>query len=96
MNTTLCAAVNGRQLLELRYHGYARIVEPYAYGRDKSGDALLRRFQISGVSESGQSSGWKRLKVADVFAIHEQKNTFSPRPDYRRCDKAMPFMFCQL
>ena len=96
MNTEICAAINGRQLLELRYHGYARLVEPYAYGRDKNGEALLRCFQISGGSESGQIIGWKILKVAEVFAIHEQKNTFSQRPEYRRGDRAMVFMFCQL
>jgi hypothetical protein len=96
MNADICAAINGRQLLELRYHGYARIVEPYAYGRDKNGDALLRCYQISGGSESGQPTGWKILKVAEVFAINEQAAIFTPRPEYRRGDKAMIFMFCQL
>jgi len=96
MSPTICSAIHGRQLLELRYHGYARTVEPYAYGRDKNGDALLRCFQISGGSESGQPTGWKILKVAEVFAINEQKATFRPRPEYRRDDKAMAFMFCQL
>jgi hypothetical protein len=96
MNPTICAAINGRQLLELRYHGFSRMIEPYAYGRDKNGDALLRCFQISGGSESGQTTGWKILKVAEIFAIHEQKNTFSQRPEYRRGDRAMAFIFCQL
>ena len=96
MNTEICAAINGRQLLELRYHGFSRLVEPYAYGRDKTGDALLRCFQVSGGSESGQSSGWKLLKVAEVFAIHKDKHSFSPRPEYRRADKAMVFTYCQL
>jgi hypothetical protein len=96
MNTDICAAINGRQLLELRYHGYARTVEPYAYGRDKHGDALLRCYQISGGSESGQPTGWKILKVAEVFAINEQMATFTPRSEYRRGDKAIALMFCQL
>jgi hypothetical protein len=96
MSPTICSAINGRQLLELRYHGYVRTVEPYAYGRDKNGDALLRCFQISGGSESGQPTGWKLLKVADAFAINEQKATFMSRPEYRRGDKAIAFMFCQL
>lgn len=96
MNATICAAINDRQLLELRYHGYVRIVEPYAYGRDKNGDALLRCFQISGGSDSGQATGWKLLKMADIFAIREQSIAFAPRPEYRRGDKAMTFMLCQL
>jgi hypothetical protein len=96
MNATICAAVKAGHLLELRHHGYARVVEPYAYGRDRNGDALLRCYQISGGSESGQTTGWKLLKVADVFAINGQKVTFTPRPEYRCDDKAMDFMFCQL
>jgi hypothetical protein len=96
MNPTICTAIDGRQLLELRYHGYARIVEPYAYGRDKNGDAVLRCYQLSGGSVSGQTTGWKLLKVADAYAINEQKEGFSPRPEYRRGDKSMTFMFCQL
>ncbi|SDR51245.1 hypothetical protein SAMN05443245_6873 [Paraburkholderia fungorum] len=96
MNPTICSAIKDRQLLELRYHGFSRVVEPYAYGRDKNGDAILRCFQISGGSESGQTTGWKILKVAAVFAINEQQATFTPRTEYRRGDKAIAFMFCQL
>jgi len=96
MNATINDAIRGTIVLELRYHGYSRIVEPHAYGRDKDGDEILRCFQTSGGSESGERVGWKLLKVRDVFSLHLTKETFTPRPEYRRNDKAMVYVFSQL
>jgi hypothetical protein len=96
MNTTIAEAIRDRNVLELRYHGYSRIVEPHAYGRDKDGDEILRCFQTSGGSESSEQVGWKLLKVRDVFSLHLTPETFATRPEYRRNDKAMVYVFCQL
>jgi hypothetical protein len=89
-------AIKENKVLELRYHGYSRIVEPHAYGRDKAGDEILRCYQTSGGSESGERTGWKLLKVRDVFSLHLTKESFAARPEYRRNDKAMAFVFSQL
>jgi YD repeat-containing protein len=35
MNRTICKAVEQRRVLELRYHGYSRIVERHVTGRKK-------------------------------------------------------------
>jgi hypothetical protein len=96
MNAEISEAIANHHLLELRYHGYSRTVEPHAYGRDKSGDEVLRCYQISGGSESGERVGWKLLKVADVFSIQTLKQSFSQRSEYKRDDKAMGYIFSQL
>ncbi len=96
MKDEIVEAIANRQVLELRYSGYTRTVEPHAYGRDKSGDEVLRCFQTSGGSQSGERVGWKLLKVADAYAFHKLKETFSPRPEYKRNDKAMEYIFRQL
>jgi len=96
MNSIICEAIHNKQVLELRYHGYSRVVEPHAHGRDKSGDEVLRCYQVSGGSESGERIGWKLLKVRDAFSLHVIEAEFAPRPEYRRNDKAMEYMFCQL
>jgi hypothetical protein len=57
MNSTIIESINQKQCLELRYHGYSRAVEPYAYGRDKEGDEILRCFQTAGGSISGERVG---------------------------------------
>jgi hypothetical protein len=96
MNQIICDAIRDQRVLELRYHGYSRTVEPHSYGRDKSGDEILRCYQISGGSESGERIGWKLLKIRDAFSIYVTTDSFTPRPQYRRNDKAMEYLFCQL
>lgn len=96
MNPSVTQAIQQRKVLELRYHGYSRMVEPHAYGRDKDGDEILRCYQISGGSESGERAGWKLLKVREVFSLHLTNNTFVARPEYKRNDKAMANVFEQL
>ena len=88
MKSELVGAIQDSKVVELRYHGYARTVEPHAYGRDTSGDEILRCFQTSGGSESGERTGWKLLKVAEVYSVHVQKTTFQARGGYRKNDKA--------
>lgn len=89
MKTEITEAISQMVSIELRYSGYMRIVEPHAYGRDKSGEEILRCFQASEGSESDESTGWKLLKVADAYAIQGTRTKFSPRPEYRRNDRAM-------
>ena len=96
MNSIITEAITQRRVLELRYHGYSRVVEPYVYGRDKGGDELLRCYQISGGSESGERSGWKLLKVRDVFMPVLIKQDFTVRQEYRRGDKAMVYIFAEV
>jgi len=96
VNTSVTQAIQQRKVLELRYHSHSRIVEPHAYGRAKDGDEILRCYQTSGGSESGQRAGWKLLKVREVFSLHLTNNTFAARPEYKRNDKAMAYIFEQL
>ena len=96
MKNELCIAIKDQHLVELRYSGYSRTVEPHAYGRDKSGDEILRCYQTFGGSESGEREGWKLLKVREVFSLHPTPNNFSTRLNYKRGDKAMDYIFCQI
>ena len=96
MNQTICEAIQDQLVLELRYHGYSRLVEPHAYGRDKNGDEIVRCYQISGGSESGERIGWKLLKVGEVFSLSTTSDQFRARAGYRRNDKAIEYVFCQI
>ncbi|HYD96158.1 MAG TPA: hypothetical protein VEC01_12595 [Noviherbaspirillum sp.] len=95
MNPTICNAITGRRVLELRYHGYSRIVEPHIYGTDRHGDEVLRCYQLAGGSESGERAGWKMLKVRDAQVVHLTETQFLVRPEYRRDDKVVRNVFCQ-
>jgi hypothetical protein len=96
VNQEIIDAITELRALELRYNGYTRTVEPHAYGRDKSGDEILRCFQTGGGSQSGERVGWKLLKVADAYTIHKLQQSFSQHAEYKRNDKAMDYMFRQL
>jgi hypothetical protein len=96
MNSAIAQAIEQHRIVDLRYHGYSRSVEPHAYGRDKKGDEVLRCFQVSGGSDSGERSGWKLLKVGEAFTVELTNEKFTPRAEYKRNDKAMEFFFCQL
>lgn len=96
MNITISQAIRERRLLVLRYGGYSRTVEPHAYGRDKEGDEVLRCFQVTGGSISGERIGWKLLKVREIFALNLLEKVYSMRPEYKRGDKAMVYVFEQV
>jgi hypothetical protein len=96
MNPTICKAVEERRVLELRYHGYSRIVEPHVYGQDKKGDEVVRCYQLAGGSDSGERAGWKLLKIKEAVLVHLAETLFVPRSEYTRDDKVVIKVFCQV
>ena len=96
-NSLLAQAVTDRRLVELRYHGFSRTVEPHAYGVDNKGVEKLRFWQVSGGSESGESAGWKLLNVGDIGSSTLSEDAFQgARPRYKRDDPAMLHIYAQL
>ena len=96
MNAIILKSIQQSKVLELRYHNYSRTVEPHAYGRDKMGEEILRCYQTSGGSESGEQVGWKLLKVRETFSVDLSVISFSSRLGYKRNDQAMEYIFDQL
>jgi len=97
MNTTICRAIQERQLVQFYYDGGHRLVEPHCYGESKDGNELLRAYQISGHSKSGRSEGWKLFRVDELSSLRIIDRSFSgPRPQYNPNDKAMASVYCCL
>ena len=87
---TLREAINSRTVLEVNYEPGVRFVEPHCLGRSKDGNLLLRAFQTSGASESGEHFNWKLFRVDKLkFATPTNDNFPGPRPEYNPDDKAM-------
>ena len=82
----LVDAITRRKVVELRYHRYSRIVEPYVYGAGRDGLERIRCYQIAGDSESGEMTGWKLLRVDEIVSLRVTQSSFRVRPDYRRDD----------
>lgn len=93
----ICSAIEKRNVLQFIYDGYTRVIEPHAYGVNDAGHELLRAYQTSGGSESGNQIGWKMFRVDQMHSVHESGARFSgPRPKYRKNDSDMSRIYCQL
>ena len=97
MNEQLCSAINSRKIIRFYYNGGYRNVEPFCYGMGTSGNELLRGYQISGYSESGQPTDWKLFIVPDIKDLSITSESFSgTRPFYNPNDSAMTLIYCHV
>jgi len=97
MKRIICDAIESRSELRFSYHGGTRKAEPHCYGVGKDGDELLRAYQTSGFSSSGNHRGWKLLQVSEMKSITLSGAVFErPRRGYNRDDPAMDRFVCRL
>ena len=90
-------AIRSRRLLEFRYHGGKRVVEPHSYGLDKRKREVLCAYQIEGASRSGQRQGWKNFVVRELSELRVDARHFDqPRAEYRHDDGAFRQILAQL
>ena len=83
-------AIADRRRLAINYPPGARIIEPHALGYGSSGQVLLRAFQVSGASASGEHEWWKLFRLDRLNGANDNGETFpGPRPEYKQNDKAM-------
>lgn len=79
----IASAITNRQLLTFTYDGFARTVEPHAYGLDRKGHPALLAYQVSGGSRSGHPVGWKLFHRDGMQSLSVLPETFSgPRAGY--------------
>jgi len=96
MNSVLCEAIEGKLLIEFFYEGGIRIVEPHCYGISSAGNEALRGYQIGGFSSSG-TLGWRMFTLSKVRNMAVTVKTFpNPRPGYKKGDRGMKEIFCEL
>ncbi len=76
-------ALAERRIVEFRYHGHARRVEPHALGHITENRLALLGWQVSGGSASEPPPGWRTFVVAEIEAPKLMRKKFAPRPDYR-------------
>jgi hypothetical protein len=93
----LKSAVEKHEVLRFVYKGGERIVEPQAFGLDWDGDDVLRAYQISGGSESGEPVGLKLFHVAEMSGLRKTgKNFGNARPEHNPNDSAMRTIYAAL
>ncbi|AWB21794.1 hypothetical protein DA075_13415 [Methylobacterium currus] len=96
MKTAQEALAQGR-CLEVRYDGYVRVVEVHACGFTRQNHAVMRVWQVSGGSVSGERTGWKMLRLDEALALAVTgEASEAPRQGYRRGDAGMARIVAQV
>jgi len=96
MNKTICSAITQKRVVQFYYEEELRIVEPHCHGLTTAGNDGLRAYQIGGYSSSG-NMGWKMYDLGKAKKIQILLDNFKgPRPGYKRNDKGMSKIYCQL
>jgi len=96
MNTIIVKAITEKKLLSFYYNGGQRIIKPHCYGITTAGNEGLRGFQVSGYSSSGKM-GWKMFDLSKASNIEVLNDQFlNPEPGYKRGDKGMSSIYCEL
>ena len=88
---SLCSAITQKKCVKLTYKGHRRTVEVHAVGRARNGRILLRCYQVSGGSKSGDAEGWKLMQTGKITNLRiVELASKAPRPNYIASDPAMP------
>jgi hypothetical protein len=94
---TACQALREGKVLELRYDGYSRCVEAHACGYTKQGHAVLRAWQVSGGSASGERQGWKLMRLDEASGAQiSSEPSQAPRKGFKTGDPAMARIVCEV
>ncbi|MBH25391.1 MAG: hypothetical protein CMH57_13280 [Myxococcales bacterium] len=99
MHDQIQEAILDQQVMFLRYRdGRLRIVEPYCYWETPRGQRMMRAYQRSGYSASGEAEGWKTFKVADIRGFKERGERFElpPREGYSPFDMPVARFFAMI
>jgi hypothetical protein len=97
MQNLLTRAIRDRSVVGFHYDGHPRAVEPHCLGLSPKGALLLRAYQISGSSSSGDPVAWRLFTVSKIVNARVSEHTFSrARPDYNPADSAMATVIAAL
>lgn len=97
MRSTICLAITERKVIQFDYHGGPRKVEPFCYGLNKTGNEVLRGYQIGGHSERGESVGWRLFRASDISGITVTPKHYTGwREGYTPNDSAMTTIHCHV
>jgi hypothetical protein len=92
----LCRAVAGKFLVQFKYDGRSRIVEPFCCGLSTAGNYVLRGFQIRG-SDKTKPLCWRLYELAEMSQLSVTSHNFKgKREDYNPHDPLITEIFCRI
>lgn len=93
----LAQAINKRIIIEFRYDGLPRMVQPATHGRSTTGKESLRGCLIGGMSHRNTIPCWEMFSVGKIQNLVFTEERFSEFAvdGYTRGDSAMPIIFAE-
>ncbi|MGI8555087.1 MAG: hypothetical protein ACR2LT_01870 [Pyrinomonadaceae bacterium] len=92
----LCRAITDKLLVQFKYDGRSRIVEPFCCGINNAGNYVLRGFQIRG-SDKTKPLCWRLYELAEISQLSVTQHSYKgKRSDYNSEDTAMTKIFCRI
>lgn len=88
MKSEIMQAIEDQRIIEFKYHGLDRVVEPHIYGTIRyTGNEVLSCFQFEGQSHSGGIPDWRTFLIREIMEMHiSGKNFLNARPGYNPLD----------
>lgn len=77
--------ITQRKMVSFKYGDAVRMVEPHSLGMTSKGEIAVRAYQVGA---SPEVTGWRLFKLDNLTEAVPAGDSFSPRSDYRKGDKA--------
>jgi hypothetical protein len=79
------------------YDGYSRVVEPHCYGIITADHHAIVGYQIRGLGVHNSNEHWHLFVLTKISNLQLLDETFpKPRDGYKKGDKRMNTIFCEL
>ncbi|WP_272149537.1 hypothetical protein [Tenacibaculum aiptasiae] len=95
MNNEICEAISKRKIISFYYEEELRKVEPHCHGMTTARNRGIRAYQIGGYTKSGKY-GWKMYDLKKIKQITITNESFEVRGGYKKGDKGMSLIYCEI
>jgi hypothetical protein len=75
----LVLATLDHRVVQFRYQGRDRVVEPHLVGLHEAGEPMLVAYQTGGSSQSGEVPGWRTFITTTIEGVAVAEEPFQPR-----------------
>ena len=92
----LCRAISEKRIVQFKYDGRSRIVEPFCCGMNSAENYVMRGFQIRG-SDKTKPLCWRIYELAGMSQLSVTNHSFNgKRADYTPADPLVTEIFCSI
>lgn len=92
----LCRAIADKYIVQFKYDGRSRIVEPFCCGIGTGENYVLRGFQIRG-SDKTKPFCWRLYELVGMSQLNVTQHSFkAKRDDYNSEEPTITKVFCRV